>query len=63
MVFQSAILLRLCHNLSKKDYIKTLKGKGGGIRLLKEPQQINLRDLIIDIEPNLHLVECFDKEK
>jgi len=55
-------LVKIVHNLSQLGYIKSVKGKGGGIRLLKKPNEINLRVLIIELEPNLSLVECFDAE-
>ena len=55
-------LVKVVHNLSVLEYIKTTKGKGGGICLLKAADKINLRDLITKLEPNLKLVECFDKK-
>lgn len=55
-------LVKVVHNLSKLGYIESTKGKGGGICLLKKPEKINLRDLIIQIEPNLTIVECFNKK-
>jgi Rrf2 family nitric oxide-sensitive transcriptional repressor len=55
-------LVKVVHNLSQLGYIKSTKGKGGGICLLKKPEKINLRDLIIQLELNLTLVECFNKK-
>jgi len=55
-------LVKIVHNLSLLGYIKSVKGKGGGICLLKKPNEINLRALVIELEPNLSLVECFDVE-
>lgn len=55
-------LVKVIHNLNQIGYIKSIKGKGGGIQLLKKPSDINLRDLIIQIESNLILVECFSKK-
>ena len=55
-------LVKVVHNLSQLGYIEGTKGKNGGICLLKKPDEINLRDLIIQIEPNLTLVECFNKK-
>jgi Rrf2 family nitric oxide-sensitive transcriptional repressor len=56
-------VVKIVHNLSQLGYIKSVKGKGGGIGLLKKPNQINLRSLIIALETNLTLVECFDAEQ
>jgi Rrf2 family transcriptional regulator, nitric oxide-sensitive transcriptional repressor len=55
-------VVKIVHNLSRLGYIKSVKGKGGGIGLLKKTAEINLRDLIIALEANLTLVECFDAE-
>jgi Rrf2 family transcriptional regulator, nitric oxide-sensitive transcriptional repressor len=56
-------VVKIVHKLSQLGYIKSVKGKGGGIGLLKKPSQINLRSLIIALETNLTLVECFDAER
>ena len=55
-------LVKIVHNLSQLRYIKSSKGKRGGICLINTPEKINLRDLIVRIESNLILVECFNKE-
>lgn len=51
---------KIIHNLAQCGYINSTRGNGGGIQLSKEPEAINLRDLIIQLEPNFTLVECFD---
>jgi Rrf2 family transcriptional regulator, nitric oxide-sensitive transcriptional repressor len=56
-------VVKIVHKLSQLGYIKSVKGKGGGIGLLKKPGQINLRSLIVALETNLTLVECFDAEQ
>jgi Rrf2 family transcriptional regulator, nitric oxide-sensitive transcriptional repressor len=56
-------VVKIVHKLSQLGYIKSVKGKGGGIGLLKKPSQINLRSLITALETNLTLVECFDAER
>lgn len=55
-------LVKVVHNLSRLEYIKSSKGKGGGICLVKLPEQINLRDVICKLEPNFTLVECFNEK-
>jgi Rrf2 family nitric oxide-sensitive transcriptional repressor len=54
-------LVKIVHNLSLLGYIESLKGKNGGIKLLKKPKDINLKALILEIEPNFFIFECFDK--
>ena len=50
-------LKKVIQALSAQGVVKTVRGKGGGIRLGKLPQDINLGDLIRGQE-NLHLVDC-----
>lgn len=52
-------LTKVVHQLGKLGYIESIRGKGGGIRLAKNPEDINLGALIRQIEPDFELVECF----
>lgn len=52
--------VKVVHKLAQLGYIRSQKGKGGGIALLKKPHEINLRDLVAALEPGFTLVECFD---
>ncbi len=54
-------LTKVVHQLGKLGYIDSIRGKGGGIRLAKAPETINLGILIRQIEPDFELVECFGK--
>ncbi|MAS87824.1 MAG: BadM/Rrf2 family transcriptional regulator [Micavibrio sp.] len=53
-------LVKVVHRLSQLEYIETTKGKGGGIRIVKDTDKLRLGDLIKILEPNMSLVECFD---
>ncbi|MDQ0298743.1 Rrf2 family nitric oxide-sensitive transcriptional repressor [Salibacterium salarium] len=55
-------LTKVGHELSKLGLIKTVKGRNGGIRLAKEPEQVNIGWIVRRTEDNLNLVECFDPE-
>ncbi len=55
-------IVKVVHNLVLLNYVLSTQGKGGGIRLSKSPEKIPLRKLITELEPNFHLVECFDKK-
>ena len=52
-------LTKIIQQLGQLDYIETIRGKNGGIRLAKDPKDINLGALIKQIEPDFALVECF----
>lgn len=55
-------LVKIVHRLAQLGYITSSKGKGGGIRLAHKPESLKLGDLILALEPNMHLVECFNRE-
>ncbi|MEK6579785.1 MAG: Rrf2 family transcriptional regulator [Bdellovibrionota bacterium] len=53
-------LTKVVHHLGKLGYLKTTKGKGGGIALAKNPSTFKLSDVVKTLEPGFTLVECFD---
>src|SRR5687768_16684546 len=56
-------MIKIIHNLSKLNLIKTTRGKNGGILMAANPASINLGELISQLEPHLDLVPCFNKTK
>ena len=56
-------MVKVIHKLALNGYIKSTSGKNGGIKLGKEPEKINLKDLFILMEPSLSMIECFDSGK
>jgi len=55
-------LMKVVSLLTRMGYLKAQRGPGGGIRLARLPEQINLADVITDTEEDLVMVECFDEE-
>jgi Rrf2 family nitric oxide-sensitive transcriptional repressor len=51
------------HNLSRGGFIKSYRGKGGGIELARDPGQINIGEVVRYTEGPLKPVECFDVER
>ena len=56
-------LIKIIHNLSKLGIIKTTRGKNGGIVMAENPAEINLKALVLKLEPHFDLVPCFNKDK
>jgi len=55
-------LVKIVHRLSQLGYVETTKGKGGGIQIAEGTGKLRLGDLVKALEPNMHIVECFDAE-
>lgn len=56
-------MIKIIHNLSKLELIKTTRGKNGGVVLSVNPADVNLGELIRKLESNFDLVPCFNREK
>lgn len=53
-------LMKIIHNLGKLGYIETVRGRGGGMRLAGNPEELNLGQMVRHIEPDFAIAECFD---
>jgi Rrf2 family transcriptional regulator, nitric oxide-sensitive transcriptional repressor len=56
-------LVKVVHNLARGGFIKSHRGKGGGIALARDPAKINLGEVVRYTEGPLQPVECFDVER
>jgi len=48
--------------LTELGVVEAVRGRGGGLRLARSPEEINVGWLVRRTEPDFHLVECFDRE-
>jgi Rrf2 family nitric oxide-sensitive transcriptional repressor len=53
-------IVKVVHNLAKLGFVKTTRGRGGGIKLAGDPAALNLGQVVRQTEPATTLVECFD---
>lgn len=53
-------LMKAVNDLARKGLPETTPGRGGGLRLLKDPENIWIGDVVRASETYFRLVECFD---
>jgi Rrf2 family nitric oxide-sensitive transcriptional repressor len=51
-------LAKLVQRLAGKGYVKTSKGRGGGMKLLMDPKKISMREVIECIEGPINFSDC-----
>lgn len=51
-------LAKVAQELVARGYLTPVRGRHGGMRLAKPPEDINLGALVIELEPNIELVDC-----
>jgi Rrf2 family nitric oxide-sensitive transcriptional repressor len=56
-------LMKVAQTLTKADFIESQRGRGGGIRLARPAEAVNLGAVVRSTEDGFALVECFDPER
>ncbi len=52
-------LMKVVHRLAQEGLLTTLRGRNGGLRLARAPEQTRIGDVVRAIEDDMALVECF----
>lgn len=53
-------LTKIVQQLAAQELLETTRGRGGGMRLMKPAQDINVGAVVRATETDFNLVECFD---
>ncbi len=56
-------LMKVAQTLSQMGVVSSSRGRGGGLKLAKPAEGINLGAIVRGTEDNFALVECFDRER
>ena len=52
-------LMKVAHKLVQEKYVKSVRGRNGGLLLARAPELINIGELVKSTEATSVLVECF----
>lgn len=55
-------LMKIVNDLARQGMLETARGRGGGLRLMKDASDIRVGDVVRAAETDFRLVECFDPE-
>ena len=53
-------LMKVAYQLGQAEYLETVRGRNGGLRLGKTPDQIVIGEVVRTMEPDFAVVECED---
>ena len=51
-------LMKVANRLSHLGMVETVRGRGGGVRLARAAEEINLADVVCGTEPGTPMVQC-----
>ncbi len=56
-------LTKVVHQLGVDGLVDTVRGRNGGLRLKREPADINIGAVVRQTETDFYMAECFDPER
>ncbi len=54
-------LMKVVNDLGQKGYLETVRGRKGGIRLRRDPRDINIGDVVRNTEDKLDVIGCLER--
>jgi len=54
-------LMKVVNYLGQRGYLHTVRGRKGGIRLMREPRHINIGQVVRDTEDQLDVIGCLER--
>jgi Rrf2 family nitric oxide-sensitive transcriptional repressor len=55
-------LMKVVHQLARAGVVESVRGKGGGVRLARAPEEIRLGEIVRASESDAPIVECLSGE-
>lgn len=55
-------LVKVANQLARLGFLEATRGRGGGLKLARDPEKISVGEVVRVTEPHLHLLECFDRD-
>jgi Rrf2 family nitric oxide-sensitive transcriptional repressor len=55
-------MMKVAHQLGLSGMVETVRGRNGGLKLNKEPAEINIGEVVRNTETDFFMAECFDRE-
>ena len=56
-------LMKVVNDLGRKGYLDTVRGRNGGIRLMRKPGDINIGQVVRDTENRLEVIGCLEHKR
>ncbi len=56
-------LAKIFQNLTKKGIVRSHRGVNGGFTLIKDPEKLNIREIVEAIQGPYHLISCLPDTK
>ena len=53
-------LMKVVHQLGQQGLVETVRGRNGGMRLGRDPAEINIGEVVRGSESDFYMAECFD---